>query len=557
MLSNAQFEFMTSLQYANIDLKRRVKEFETGEKYISMAEEHKKQLASKDRIIKKLELELAAANSALVTARNNWMQVFEDIERAHAKELCIKDRWIKAYKERSLEYERRCVGLQDKFRDALSELYEAKSELEDEKEKAARLVAQIKRGHENSSIPSSQKPNRKKISNNREVSGRRPGGQPGHEGHRRKWHEPTNVIEIPPPEEYVNNPDYCPTGKIIAKQVVNIEVNVIVDEYRTPEFRHRPTRQRVHADFPDGVNDDVNYGGSVKAVAFLLNNHCNVSIDKTKGFLSDLTGGALEVSKGMINGLSKEFSIKTQEEQAEAFSSLLFSPVLGADYTSVRVNGELMQVLVCAAESTSMYYARDHKGHEGVKGTPLEYFSGTLVHDHDKTFYAYGQWHQECLTHILRYLIASIEYELNLTWSKQMWELVREMIHYRNSLGDGDAIDEDVVADFEGKYLEILETAKCEYEYEPPSKYYKDGFNLYLRMLEYKDSHLLFLHDKNVPTNNNLCERLLRILKRKMKQIMTFRSFGSLEYLCASLGVLAQMKNRDENLYVGVTTVFE
>ena len=138
-----------------------------------------------------------------------------------------------------------------------------------------------------------------------------------------------------------------------------------------------------------------------------------------------------------------------------------------------------------------------------------------------------------------------------------MWELVREMIHYRNSLGEEDDIDDKMVEHFEERYLTILETAENEYEYEPPSKYYKDGYNLYKRMLKYKESHLLFLHDKNVPTNNNHCERLLRILKRKAKQVMSFRSFEGLRYLCICLGILTQLKSGEENLYANVTTIFE
>jgi hypothetical protein len=548
---------MTDLQYTNQHLKHRIKAFESGEKYTSMTAEHKKQIAEKDREIRKLKEQLAVADRMIIDSRKSWMLTIEDAERSHAKEMRAKDARIKELYERSLKYEGLYCDTLDKVAELRSELYTVKTELENEKEKSARLVVQLKKDHENSSVPSSQKPFRKKIMNSREPSGKKPGGQPGHEGHRRKWQEPTNTINIPPPEEFVGNPDYYPTGNIIAKQVVNIEVKIIVDEYRTLEYRHRPSRCIVHADFPDSVINDVNYGGSVKAFVFMLNNYCNVSIDKTRVFLSDLTGGTLEISNGMINGLSKEFSSKTKEEQKEIFSSLLRAPVMGADFTSVRVNGKLAQVLICAAEDTAMYYASECKGHEGVKDTPVEHYLGTFVHDHDKTFYSYGELHQECLAHILRYLIASIEYEKNLTWSKQMWELVREMIHYRNMLGDGDDIDKDAVADFEGRYRAILETAKEEYEYEPPSKYYKDGYNLYLRMLKYMDNHLLFLHDKNVPTNNNLCERLLRILKRKSKQMMSFRSFESLEYLCTSLGILAQLKVHEENLYAGVTAIFE
>jgi len=268
------------------------------------------------------------------------------------------------------------------------------------------------------------------------------------------------------------------------------------------------------------VDNDVNYGGSVKAFSFLLNNHCFVSIDKTREFLSELTGGKIEISRGMINGLSREFSRKTRKEQTAAFSNLLRAPVMGADFTTVRVDGKTAQVLVCATEDSSMYYAREHKGHEGIKDSPVEHYLGTLLHDHDKTFYSYGRLHQECLAHILRYLIASIENEPNRKWNKQMWELIREMIHYRNALdanADADA-DRNVVQAFENRYMEILETARREYEYEPPSKYNKDGYNLYKRLLEYKDSHLLFLYDKGVPTNNNQCKSSSLINPQDLKK---------------------------------------
>ena len=556
MMSTAQFELMTSLQYTNRDQKRRLRAFETNEKYTSMKAEHKKQLAEKDEEIRRLKLELAKANSTIITVRNYWMQVFEDMQKEQAREVRAKDGRIKELGERSLKYERRVDELKDELRGMRGELYAVKSELEEEKEKKQRLVKQLKLNHENSSIPSSVKPNRKKIANSREKTGKKQGAQPGHKGHRRKIHEPTNRIEIKAPDEYANNPDYYATGRIIRKQVVNLVVSVVIDEYWTPIFRYRPTRQRVHADFPEGVVNDVNYGGSVKAFLFLLNNHCFVSLDKTKEFLSELTGGKLEISRGMVNGLSKEFSCKTRSEQADAFSNLLSASFMGADFTNVRVNGKSAQVLVCATEGASMYYAREKKGHEGIKDSPVEYFLGTLLHDHDKTFYSYGRLHQECLAHILRYLIASIENEPGLEWNKQMWELIREMIHYRNEL-DGDAeADSEVVQGFESRYLKILETAKKEYDFEPPSKYYKDGFNLYKRLLEYKDSHLLFLYDKGVPTNNNRCERLLRVVKRKMKQMMTFRSFDSLDYICASFGMLALLRTENKNLYTSLASIF-
>ena len=152
-----------------------------------------------------------------------------------------------------------------------------KTELEEQKGANLQLKAQINRDYENSSIPSSQKSNHKKITNNREKTGRKPGGQPGHDGHRRKKHTPTEHIHIPAPDKYAGSDDYKPTGKTVSKQVANIGVTVNVIEYDTPEFRNVHTGQRVHADFPDGVVNDVNYGGSIKAFAFLLNNRCGVA----------------------------------------------------------------------------------------------------------------------------------------------------------------------------------------------------------------------------------------------------------------------------------------
>lgn len=554
--SNAVFEYVTNLQYKVKSLASRVQSFESGEKYVSMRAEFGQHLAVKDKKIKKLKLEIANARRETVTVRNNWLQVIDDIKAEHAKEMRREERIIKVLEERALRAENRVDELKDENLVLRRECYAVKTELEEERAKNLKLVAQINRGHENSSIPSSEKPNRKPITNNREKSGKLPGGQPGHKGHGRKKQPPTKVIELSTPDEYANNPDYEPTGRTIKRQRVGLRVLPYTEEYVAIEFKNKKTGKLVYADFPVGIENDVNYDGSVKAFAFLLNNYCNVSMDKTRKFLSDLTGGALQISKGMICGLSKEFSEKSKAEQSEAFLKLVAAPVLHVDFTSAKVNGKNANVAICATPQEAAYFAREHKGHEGIKGTPAELNPNTLVHDHDKTFYSYGRLHQECLIHILRYLLDSIQNEKGLTWSTQMRELLREMIHYRNSLKPDEDLDSVKVGAFEERFGQILDIADSEYEYDPPSKYYMDGFNLKKRLREFREAHLLFLHDKNVPANNNLSERLLRIFKRKQRQVMSFRSFKSLEYLCQSLTMLAQLSNDEANLYDSASRIF-
>ena len=55
--------------------------------------------------------------------------------------------------------------------------------------------------------------------------------------------------------------------------MVGLRVEVTVDEYFTPEFVHVPTGQRVHATFPENMENEVNYWGNIKALAFMLNNY--------------------------------------------------------------------------------------------------------------------------------------------------------------------------------------------------------------------------------------------------------------------------------------------
>ena len=401
------------------------------------------------------------------------------------------------------------------------------------------------------------KPNRKKIANSRERTERKPGGQPGHKGHGRKRFPPTNTFHIPAPEEWANNPAYRPTGNTITKQMVNIRVSLIVDEYSTPEYRIVKTGQRVHAPFPDGMVNEVSYGGSIKALAFLLTNRYCVSTDKARELLSEITGGSLEISNGMINGLCGVFSRNTQAEQNAIFADLLLSPVMNVDFTTARLNGKNAQVLVCATPERAMYFAREHKGHEGVKATPIEDYQGILVHDHDRTFYNYGSDHQECLSHVLRYLKDSIANEPGLTWNKKMRGLIREMIHYRNGLHPDADPDPAKVSSYGDRYQGLLDLAQKEYDYEPPSKYYMDGYRLYKRLRDYRDNHLLFLYDKRVPASNNLSERQLRKFKRKQVQAMTFRSLGNLGFTCDVMGVLETMRLQGKNLFSGVSKIFD
>ena len=254
--------------------------------------------------------------------------------------------------------------------------------------------------------------------------------------------------------------------------MINIRLVLDVREYHADVYPNSQTGELAHAEFPAGVVNDVHYGGSIQAFLFLLNNECCTSIDKSRKFLPDLTDGKLNISKGMVSSLCREFALKTEQERKKLFAEMLLSPVMHTDCTNAKVNGKPAYVFVCATpEGRTLYFARDKKGHEGVKGTVTEDYQGILVHDHDQTFYNYGTGHQECLAHILRYLKDSIQNEPDRTWNREMRSLIQKMIHYRNSRSLEEKEDATKTAGFEERYKEILCRAEEEYTDIPPSEY--------------------------------------------------------------------------------------
>lgn len=547
------FEEKSALQYRLKAAQNKILRFESGEEYRRIEENHKKTYAAMARENRKLHRELAAAHAAIVTNRNNWMQALDDCEAEYRKKLAEKDREISRLQSRIEELICQRDRAKDKLHDKNEELYAVKTELEEERDKNAMLTAQKNRNFENSSKSSSETPNHKKITNNRERTGRSPGGQKGHIAHQAKIQTPTRTVEIPPPDKYLTD-QYKATGKLIRKQVVNVHLALDVVEYVTPEFRDVETRQKVHADFPDGVINRVNYGGSIKALFYQLNNQCNVSIDNAIAIVSDLTNGELQISKGFVNNLLKKFETLTKNEREELFRELQESPVMHTDFTFGRMNGKTVAVSICSAGGAAMYLARDKKGYAGVEGTPVEGYTGILIHDHESTFLHYGTGHQECLVHVLRYLKGAEENEPERVWAGQMRGLLQEMIHHVKETGN--EIDEQRVSYLEARYDEIIALAETEFDYEPPGKYSREGFNLFRRLKEDRPHYLLFLRDRRVDPDNNEAERHGRVYKRKSRQVMAFRSPETRSAYCNGLTVIGIIKQSGKELHAEMAKIF-
>ena len=558
-MTNKAFFSMTAQQYEFQRLARKVASLESGAEIVKLKNEKTNLLNYYEKNIKKLKKELELSHAETAKVCRIWFEVFEDLEAENQKITEQMEKKIRELEKKNLEMARQRDEALDKLRESKKAEYEAKTALQEAQDKIEALNIRISKDYTNSSKPSSQNPNHKKICNGRVKSEKNPGAQKNHEHHPRKKPENiTKIVEIPPTEEILNNPDLKATEKYIEKYLVSCRLVVETTKYRTQIFRNRKNGSRVHAKFPENVKDDVNYDGTVKACAYLLKDRCNVSIGNVKDFLREISNGELDLSTGMISNLTKEFSSKTDQERDEIFLKLYSSPVLHADFTFGRVAGKQGTVLICADEDgTVLYQSKDKKGDEGVKGSPLEFYKGITVTDHEAALIKHGEKHQECLSHISRYLVGSIENEKNLTWNKLMKEWISESVAYWNNIKKGaEQEDNQKDTDFLNRYDEMVELAKKEYDYEPPNDYYREGYNLYKRMYEDREDYVLFIKDKSVPPTNNIAERYARVYKRKNIQAMCFRSKNGVKYFCDGLSVIQTIKNRGENLFIAITNRF-
>ena len=72
------------------------------------------------------------------------------------------------------------------------------------------------------------------------------------------------MIFLPPPEEVLDDHAFKKTARTIIKQMVSIRMVMDVKEYHADVYYNSQTGERIHAAFPDGVIDDVNYDGSFR-----------------------------------------------------------------------------------------------------------------------------------------------------------------------------------------------------------------------------------------------------------------------------------------------------
>ena len=423
--------------------------------------------------------------------------------------------------------------------------------LQEENAHLKELLAELERrlgldSTTSSKPPSSEgleKPKRKPISSR--GKGKSKGGQKGHEG--------KTLTQIPTPDKIIVHKveaccacgaDLCekPVHHTTNRQVFDVEIVRVVTEHQA-EVKRCDCHAYTTASFPEDVKGPVQIGDTLRAISLYLSEQF-IAKDRLSQVTEDLFG--IPMSDTTILKYEAQLAENLQPFCEEASLYLKEkADVKGADESGIRVGGKTdwMHVL-CDPFVTLLWHQVDRK-------CRLQNLKGTLVHDCYKSYLQLSVTHAFCNAHILRELKALSEYEQE-PWSSEMAMLLRLMCHEKN---DG-RLAERKRSFYHEIYNKIVDRGFYYHSKLKPLKKpdrgrtkNRTGYNLLIRLRDFKEGILLFLKHDAVPFTNNQAEQDLRMVKVKQKVSGCFRTKQGVQNFAAIRSFILTVKKNGGNVF--------
>lgn len=433
-------------------------------------------------------------------------------------------------------------------------------------ERVQSLEKQTQKNSNNSSKPPSTDGFKKKTKTLRTKSGKKPGGQEGHDGKTLELTENPDEIIV----HTVDKCDICGESlqdvapdRIIVRQVVDIpETKVKVTEYRSEVKKCLKCRRKNTGKFPEGITNTVQYGNKVKAVAVYLTQYQLIPFKRGAELISDMFN--ISLSQGTMVNFNNNCHEKLELVEKNIKNAITnCQGAVHYDETGIYIDKKRQWLHVASNDKYTYYEAHEKRGKEATDDINiLPNFTGTAVHDCWKTYHQYSCEHALCNAHILRELNAISELEKE-KWAEPLKNLLVEIKKEVDlSWNTANALTLDKIEAFEKRYDQILEDGFKE-DYIANSKSYSKkkakksiSLNLLNRLIGYKNQILAFMYDFEIPFDNNLAERDLRMTKVKQKISGTFRSKDGAKAFTRIRGYVSTVRKNSLNTLDCIKSVF-
>lgn len=396
----------------------------------------------------------------------------------------------------------------------------------------------------------------------RKKSGLKPGGQKGHKGftleqtaepERTQYHP---VIDCEKCHRSLRSTNPL---KRVERQVFepgrfgHFEVTAHVAEVKECNCGHI-----THARFPKGVDSHVQYGPTTQALAVYLCQYQLIPFKRASQFFMDVFG--LEVSPGSICTFQKNAYDQLSSTEQVIADALREAPIAGADETGMRVEGSLWWMHVLRTEKWTLYHLDPSKGQPAIESMGiLLTFVGILVHDHYKLYFRYAALHVLCNAHHLRELQGVVDRDCNHL-AARLQRLLRLACHLSKGFKKigVSAMPENIRQRIDSLFEQTAKLAQhkeSEYMERKRQRLKQDkikntkAFNLFKRLVNFKEETLRFMTNFDIPFDNNGSEQDVRNGKVKQKISGCFRSKKGAKYYCRIRSYVSSAKKQGQNVF--------
>jgi len=246
----------------------------------------------------------------------------------------------------------------------------------------------------------------------REPTGRRPGGQPGHEGQARAL-VPVEEVDVVVPVK----PERCQHCQHLWQgedpqpqrhQVTEIPpVKPVVTEYQLHRLVCPACGEETRAEVPAGVPTG-GFGPRVQAITARCTGASHLSKRTTQRALDDMFG--VQMGLGTIATLEHATVQAVAEPVAEARAYVQQQPAAYLDETGWREGQQRAWLWTAVTEWVSVFVVRASRGGKVAQELLGERFWGWLVTDRWSAYTWYPPWRRQvCWAHLLRDIEAMIE----------------------------------------------------------------------------------------------------------------------------------------------------
>ncbi len=396
---------------------------------------------------------------------------------------------------------------------------------------------------------------------------RKSGGQKGHAGQTLEMTDAPDQVVV----HRVDRCDGCGGGlcdespqRVQRRQVFDVPpLRLEVTEHQA-ETKACPRCGQVNAAaFPPEVKAPVQYGPGVKGMAVYLMGYQLLPYERTQELFRDLF--SCELSEGTLVNFTQSCSKRLEEPVERIAEQLTSSAVVHFDETGCYALGARQWLHVASSPTLTYYAIHPKRGSEATDTIGiLPDFKGRAIHDCWQPYFQYDCDHGLCNAHHLRELIFLHEQQ-GQVWAQDMKACLVDM---KRAVDEArrfsNALAPEQREELETRYQRIVDAAYAENPLpDPPPVKKKRGRpkkskarNLLERFDQRREPILAFLYDFDVPFDNNLAERDIRMAKVKQKISGTFRSEAGAHAFCRIRSYISTARKNAVRVFSALRDVF-